>query len=371
MGEINACIGSLLYDHDCVVIPDFGGFVANLKGATLVPHQNAILPPRKVITFNQHLKQNDGLLIHLIGEELGLAYDDALELVKKEVLQLHEQLLAGERLEFPKVGVIYRNKDQAIQFVPQSDVNFLKSSFGLPGLTIRKIAEESPVAASTTVEPVVIPIAEAPQTEEIEEKPKKKRSIWWAAAGMAVVAVGLLAATQDYGKLTQMGLPNPFSKGPEDAVASEYQPRFAEEDIKLTHPEVENAVDFLEREFPEMGSVYYSFHENKVSPEGILIHMDESRKSATPKVVEPEKTELKTSGTSKLQMHSIIAGAFGEERNADKLVKQLRKQGFDASRVGKKGRLHLVAYGTYSNRASADMALEEIRANTNKHAWIK
>ena len=366
MGEINARIGTLLYDHDCVLIPDFGGFVANLKGATLVPHQNAILPPRKVISFNQHLKQNDGLLIHLIGEELGLSYDDSMELVKKEVVHLHEQLLAGERLEFPKVGVIYRNKDQAIQFVPQAEANFLKSSYGLPGLTIRKIAKDAPVAPTTATEPVVIPIGEGP-----EKRSEKKSSVWWAAAGVAIMAFGFMAATQDYGKLTQMGIPNPFGNHSAQEIASDYQPRFAEEDIKLNHPQIENAVDFLEREFPEMGSVYYSFHENKVSPEGILIHMNSSESTSAQPIESLVSAPEMNSEMSQLQMFSIIAGAFREERNAEKLLKRLRKQGFDASRAGKKGRLHLVAYGTYSNRNSAIMALEEIHANTNKQAWIK
>ena len=99
--------------------------------------------------------------------------------------------------------------------------------------------------------------------------------------------------------------------------------------------------------------------------------MNESGTSAEEPAKVPIKTEAKSSSTSKLQICSIIAGAFREERNADNFVKQLRKQGFDASRVGKTGRLHLVAYGTYSNRASADVALKEIKANTNKHAWIK
>ena len=45
-------IGELLYDHNCVIVPDLGGFVANYAPAKIHPTQHTFTPPTKNIVFN-------------------------------------------------------------------------------------------------------------------------------------------------------------------------------------------------------------------------------------------------------------------------------------------------------------------------------
>ncbi len=59
--EISQYIKELLILNDCVIIPEFGGFVANYKPATI--ENNQFFPPAKEIAFNNKLVSNDGLLI--------------------------------------------------------------------------------------------------------------------------------------------------------------------------------------------------------------------------------------------------------------------------------------------------------------------
>lgn len=367
MQSISEHISTLLYDHDCVIIPEFGGFVSNLQGASIQPRMNVILPPRKIIGFNQHLKNNDGMLVHLIAQEYGLQYNDALQMVQKEVVEMNKQLLNGERLNFPKVGVIYQNKDKAVQFVSEGNINFLKSSYGLPGIALIELNAEKADEFVEVEETPVVPIAK----EKEETAPKKKRRVWVAALAFGIIGLGAVMAGSQYAHHVNLGALNGvtslFAGQNTPASESTYLPRFEEEDIQLEHAEENNLIEDIERDHPEMGSVYYSFHENKVSPEGILIQLKDSPKP----IVAANPASSVDLSASNLKLYSVVAGAFSSSANADKLVKQLRAKGFDASRIGKKGRLHLVAYGSFSNRASAKEALEEIKSSENPHAWIK
>ena len=65
MINISKHIVELLYLNDCVIIPEFGGFITNYK-SSIVNNVNNFIPPSKQITFNKNLKDNDGLLINSI-----------------------------------------------------------------------------------------------------------------------------------------------------------------------------------------------------------------------------------------------------------------------------------------------------------------
>ena len=55
-------IESLLLKHDCVIVPDFGGFVTQQVSARYVEDEGLFLPPYRSVGFNGCLKLNDGLL---------------------------------------------------------------------------------------------------------------------------------------------------------------------------------------------------------------------------------------------------------------------------------------------------------------------
>ena len=67
--QIEFYLSELLYLHDCVIIPGFGGFVGNKKSAYIHPVSGIIYPPSKTLLFNKNLTQNDGLLATHIAKE--------------------------------------------------------------------------------------------------------------------------------------------------------------------------------------------------------------------------------------------------------------------------------------------------------------
>ncbi|MBA3284223.1 MAG: SPOR domain-containing protein, partial [Nitrosopumilus sp.] len=58
--KIDQHISQLLYHHDCVIVPGFGGFVTNSQPARIHPVQHQFYPPSKSLGFNIHLRRNDG-----------------------------------------------------------------------------------------------------------------------------------------------------------------------------------------------------------------------------------------------------------------------------------------------------------------------
>ena len=68
-------INDLLYRYDCVIVPDFGGFVTNRIGAKLNSDTHTFSPPTKQIAFNSHLKHNDGLLANYIASSEQISFE--------------------------------------------------------------------------------------------------------------------------------------------------------------------------------------------------------------------------------------------------------------------------------------------------------
>jgi cell division protein FtsN len=67
----------------------------------------------------------------------------------------------------------------------------------------------------------------------------------------------------------------------------------------------------------------------------------------------------------------VIAGAFRNENNAIKKVKELKTKGFNAQVVGKnKYDLTQVAFDSYSDLDEANLALQNIKSTVLKDAWL-
>jgi len=134
-------ICELLYDHDCVIIPKFGGFVANKKAAHIHPRQNIITPPSKSIGFNKNLTSNDGLLSNYLAQKENISYAAALAFIESSVEKYKQELSEGKRVEFEGLGVIYKDRSDNIRFLPHNTENFLQESFGLSKVYFKPLAE--------------------------------------------------------------------------------------------------------------------------------------------------------------------------------------------------------------------------------------
>ena len=135
--EISQYIKELLLLNDCVIIPEFGGFVANYKPATI--ENNQFFPPTKEIAFNNKLISNDGLLINYISEAEGLDYFNAKQKLDSFVEETMLNLERNRNVYFEGVGYMHYDSRENLQFEPQLKQNLLVESYGLQNFSYEKL----------------------------------------------------------------------------------------------------------------------------------------------------------------------------------------------------------------------------------------
>ena len=62
-------IKDLLYQHECVTIPNFGAFLTRSIHVLIHPDTGVFNPTRKEVGFNQLLTSNDGILANYIAKK--------------------------------------------------------------------------------------------------------------------------------------------------------------------------------------------------------------------------------------------------------------------------------------------------------------
>ncbi|MDB2385120.1 SPOR domain-containing protein [Polaribacter sp.] len=145
-------INDLLYRYDCVIIPDFGGFVTNTVGA-VIKNDNSFYPPSKQVGFNEHLTHNDGLLANYIASAENISFEKATTAISLSVIKW-KKALQSEKLVLDNLGSLILNSENKIVFEPSNAINFLTHSFGLSTFNSDVIVRQ------TEVKPLVVLVEE-------------------------------------------------------------------------------------------------------------------------------------------------------------------------------------------------------------------
>ncbi|QNP51756.1 hypothetical protein H9L05_17625 [Hymenobacter qilianensis] len=150
---------SLLRDHDCVIIPGFGGLIADYAPARIHPVRHTLTPPTKTVAFNGALTRNDGLLVDALSHALHVPASEARQMVRNAVANLQAELESAQRTELPGIGVFRRAAGRGLEFEYTGTQNLLSASYGLPELVSRPVRatdallarERQPTAPQLTV----------------------------------------------------------------------------------------------------------------------------------------------------------------------------------------------------------------------------
>jgi|SRR6476661_3570201 len=178
-------IRPLLRDHDCVIIPDFGGLVADAAPARLQPGRQVLSPPTKLVAFNQALTRNDGLLVDALAQHQGISIAQAREAVRQAVARLQQDLQETNRTELPGIGIFRRAVGRGLSFEYTGADNLLPAAYGLPEVVARPVqATNARLAREKSAQPA-LRVATAKRGRLARVLP---------AAAVAVVAVLLISA---------------------------------------------------------------------------------------------------------------------------------------------------------------------------------
>ena len=129
--KIENYIAQLLYRYQCVTVPGFGAFLTEIQSAQLVESAHSFFPPKKLISFNAYLKNNDGLLANHIAQTEKTSYEYAVSAIQYEVFNWKKTLQETGIFSIKNVGDFRLNADSNLIFTPSEQTNYLSSSFGL------------------------------------------------------------------------------------------------------------------------------------------------------------------------------------------------------------------------------------------------
>ncbi len=149
-------ISDLLYRYECVIVPNFGGFITNKISAKVNNFTHTFYAPSKQLTFNSHLQNNDGLLANYIATSKNISYDEAILKIKNEVKNW-KHTLNKEELELENIGFFHLNNDGKLIFEPTNTVNYLTSSYGLNSFVspaIKRTSYQEKVKQLETITPI-------------------------------------------------------------------------------------------------------------------------------------------------------------------------------------------------------------------------
>jgi len=239
--DIPAHIEKLLFLHDALIIPGFGGFTATRTPATTDYVGGSVAPPAKTLAFSENLTVDDGVLVGDVAQTHGIPLEDARKTIAAFVEKIQNLLNQREIVTLPGVGRLYRNYVQKIQFLPDS-TNFNASSYGLPPLQFSPIARSREVTDkpatdfSTTTPSVPAETPYNPPSETFTPSVRGGRSRVGLALGIiflfASLAIGIwywqqrkkqaLIAERD--RTEQTDVPVEKQTRPEKPVATEKKP---------------------------------------------------------------------------------------------------------------------------------------------------
>ncbi len=131
-------INDLLYRYDCVIVPNFGGFVSSTLGASVNTSTHTFYPPKKQLTFNAYLQHNDGLLANYIASNKNISFEQATSFIAEEVAKWKETL-KSTTVKVASVGSLALNEATQVIFEPNPTSNFLTTSYGLTAFSTPSI----------------------------------------------------------------------------------------------------------------------------------------------------------------------------------------------------------------------------------------
>jgi hypothetical protein len=144
--DISKHLSTLLKFHECVIIPDFGGFISNYIPSRYDPVRNVYMPPAKEIVFNSKIIKNDGLLINHLVESEFVGYSQAHSAVSNWVNFSFEKLNKGEIIELSGVGTLAFDRYGSFVFNSTGE-NILAEAYGLEEVNYSKLTR--PVYSDT------------------------------------------------------------------------------------------------------------------------------------------------------------------------------------------------------------------------------
>lgn len=315
--EIKSYINDLLYQYECITIPEFGSFLTR-KIPAKISFDGNFSPPKKEISFNSLLKTNDGILAKYVAQKTNSNYESILKLINKKTIKWIEKL-KKESINFPGIGEMKLNNHGKIEFLPSNEINFNKDSFGLysfkkdPLIKITYHNKNNLKMENTNNDDLLF-------TPEKKNNKRKMGYLKYSAIGLLTIALfgSIYFFTNNY--LTNQKL----------------------NEIEIAQKKIKSNVQKATFDIGKLSKVELNLN----------------------------KTDNFSSVNPNQNYYSIIAGSFRSINNAENKLNLLIKEGYKAEMAGKSSEgFHRVAYGRFSSKKKAINLLIFVKYTLQEDAW--
>lgn len=374
MIEVAQYIEHLLRQHDCVIVPGLGGFIAQDCAATYIEEECCFLPPYRSVTFNPCLTMNDGLFVHEIAEQHHLSYDDALTAVNQAVNEIHKRILTKGKYKIAGVGTLENVNAKSYEFTPLPYGIEAPDLYGLDSYYFAPIQQETDAEEKGATESAVNVETTTKATEDNDHFTLSipMNVIRYAAvAAVSVVFFFICIApfnTAIHQGRNEAGMFQSFWNLIEPQLAT-VQPSESTSEARTAKAEA-NAT-------ASEGSDIQTTESEEKSDEATTTGMPTSRTAQTSENTESVTTEAaEATATAETAAASVphfaisVATAIPEE-GAKGLVATMKSYGLPDAHIVKDDYIRVV-YGYYTTEAEAKTALATLRQNNSAFAqsWV-
>ena len=317
--EIKSYINDLLYEYECVTIPEFGSFLTR-KISAKISFDGTFSPPKKEISFNSLLKTNDGILAKHIAQMTNSNYESVLKLINKKIIKWIEKL-KKESIDFPGIGEIRLNNHDKIEFFPSNKINFYKDSFGLS-----PFKKDPLIKLSFNKNNLIMEKTNNDDLLFTPEKSNKKRKIIYVKyAAISLLSILLIGSIYFF--------------------TDNYLSNQKLNEIEIAQKKIKSNVQKATFDIGKLSKIELNLKANK--------------------------SENISSLNSNEKYYSIIAGSFRSIKNAENKLSSLIKEGYKAEMARKSSEgFHRVAYGRFISKKKAINLLIFVKYTLQEEAWF-
>lgn len=333
MNVLISHIEYLLTQHDCVIIPGFGGFVLRYQAAAFSA-DSTITPPGKIASFNASLTHNDGLLANSLMREKNIPFSEAMILIEAEVHAMHSRLQQGLSENLNSLGTLQMGEEGELIFTPSEQNLFDLSIYGFSPLNITPIVNQSAAVEEEKAEEVAKP--------DVVMVPVNMRVLRRVCA-VAILIVGFLCVSHplEQGIITQHYASLISSSLLEKAIVP-----------NLSYVETDEVVDSIDS-LPS--DVFVSETEEVVD---IALPIAEVEQAQPVEVIQ----EVVQEKVAPMKRYYIVVGSFPTQKQAQQRISYLTKKGVEGVQYLVKDRKYRLYINTFTNKVEANAFLEKFKA---------
>ena len=354
VNELERHIEILLLSNDCVIVPDFGGFMAHHVDARYDGRDNMFLPPLRTIGFNPQLKMNDSLLAQSYVEAYDISYPEALDRLSNEVAEIRQCLENTGKFELNNIGTLYLNEDGNYSFEPCEAGILTPEFYGFGGFDMLPLsAMQAPTTATVDTNNIVDTsvieeehlASEDPKAQTValnsvfdnEEKESTTEFVQIKKSVLRNVVAACIAVIAFFALSTPLRSPNMQMGSIDTSMLTRIMPK-------------------------EMTKVKNTGNMQITEGTNALQLKDQKSENAL-----DDQEEIKDAKP----YYSIVLASRVTKRNAANYVERLQAQGLKDARVQITSSNVKVIYGSYDTEAQAYKALNNLHHNeVFSDSWI-